>query len=139
MTGRLKELLITAGGENVAPKPIEDAVLSALNGAASHAILVGDRRKFLACLIALKSEVDPETLAPKEQLASGAMDFVRAVGSKAETLADVAKDELVAKAVQVCGPIRNIQLPTIPLKSFSVRKDFLELVECYTHNFAGSH
>ena len=47
------EILITAGGENVAPVPIEDAVKEQLP-CVSHCMVVGDRRKFLSILLTLK-------------------------------------------------------------------------------------
>ena len=47
------ELLITAGGENVAPVPIEDMVKEEL-GVISNCMLVGDRKKFLSMLVTLK-------------------------------------------------------------------------------------
>jgi hypothetical protein len=49
----VSELLITAGGENVAPVPIEDAVKEALP-CVSNCMLIGDRRKFLSILLTLK-------------------------------------------------------------------------------------
>jgi len=56
IVGRIKEILVTAGGENLAPVPLEDAVKAHLPGVA-HAVLVGDRRKFVACLLTLKVSV----------------------------------------------------------------------------------
>ena len=53
-----QELLITAGGENVAPVPIEDAVKRNLPEGVSNVMVLGDRRKFLSCLITLKVKVD---------------------------------------------------------------------------------
>ena len=47
------ELLITAGGENVAPVPIEDAVKEQLP-CVSNCVLIGDRRKFLSMLLTFK-------------------------------------------------------------------------------------
>jgi len=47
------EILITAGGENVAPVPIEDAVKEQLP-CISNCMLVGDSRKFLSILLTLK-------------------------------------------------------------------------------------
>ena len=54
ITGRKKDIIITAGGENIAPTPIEDAILSLLGPKAGHVLLIGDRRKFLTILIAPK-------------------------------------------------------------------------------------
>ena len=53
----LSELIITAGGENVAPVPIEDFVKEELP-VVSNCMLIGDKKKFLSMLIALK--VGPE-------------------------------------------------------------------------------
>jgi len=47
------EILITAGGENVAPVPIEDSVKEELP-IVSNCMLIGDKKKFLSLLITLK-------------------------------------------------------------------------------------
>ena len=78
VTGRLKELIITAGGENVAPIPIEETIKKELP-CISNAMVVGDRRKFLSCLLTIKVEVDSETMEPKEDLASASKDWCKEV------------------------------------------------------------
>ena len=56
ITGRKKDLIITAGGKNVSPAPIEEAIQR--SSIVSHALVLGDKRPFISALITL----DPDTL-----------------------------------------------------------------------------
>jgi len=51
ITGRKKDIIITAGGKNIAPKNIEGALKS--HDVVGEAVVIGDRRKFLSALITL--------------------------------------------------------------------------------------
>jgi len=90
VTGRIKELLITSGGENIPPFLIEDNIKNELPNLLSNVFLVGDRRKFLTCLMTLRVEIDPKTEVPTNRLTEEAIEFCRSVGSKAETVDDIA-------------------------------------------------
>ena len=52
--GRKKELLITAGGKNVAPTKIEHKLCE--SNFISQAVVIGDRERYLAALIAVDKE-----------------------------------------------------------------------------------
>jgi long-chain acyl-CoA synthetase len=54
ITGRKKDIIITAGGKNVAPKLLETGLRN--HPLVSEAVVVGDRRKFLTALLALDGE-----------------------------------------------------------------------------------
>ena len=61
----VQEILITAGGENVAPVLLEDNIKAELP-CVSQAMVVGDRRKFLSVLLTLKvGETPNKTRKPK--------------------------------------------------------------------------
>lgn len=101
ITGRKKELIITAGGENIAPVPIEDTVKECLP-CVSNCILIGDKRKFLSMLITLKVDVNMDTLEPTDNLTAVTVDWMKAQGSGATKVSDILdhKDAIVLKAIQ---------------------------------------
>lgn len=57
ITGRIKELIITAGGENIAPVPIEE-IFKFECPACSNILCVGENQRFMAALITFKVEID---------------------------------------------------------------------------------
>ncbi len=59
ITDRKKDLIITAGGENIAPQVIEGKLKSI--SVVAQAVVVGDRRKYLGGLLTL----DPARVAPR--------------------------------------------------------------------------
>ncbi|MFI9616070.1 AMP-dependent synthetase/ligase [Streptomyces sp. NPDC052023] len=79
ITGRKKEILITAGGKNMAPAPLENWLRS--HPLISHCLVLGDRRPYITALITLdadgithwrqmngKHPVPPELLVDDEEL-----------------------------------------------------------------------
>ena len=61
ITGRKKELIVTAGGKNVAPAALENTMRS--HPLISQVLVVGDQRPFVAALITLDAEMLPDWLA----------------------------------------------------------------------------
>uniref|UniRef100_A0A8C4I2X6 Long-chain-fatty-acid--CoA ligase ACSBG1 n=1 Tax=Dicentrarchus labrax TaxID=13489 RepID=A0A8C4I2X6_DICLA len=130
ITGRIKELIITAGGENVPPVPIEEAVKKELP-LISNAMLIGDKRKFLSMLLTLKCCSDTETMEPTEELSTEAAEVCRQLGSQATKVSDIigGKDKEVYRAIQeginrvnsaATSNAQRIQKWTILRKDFSV-------------------
>uniref|UniRef100_A0A8C9UF58 AMP-dependent synthetase/ligase domain-containing protein n=1 Tax=Serinus canaria TaxID=9135 RepID=A0A8C9UF58_SERCA len=85
VTGRIKDLIITAGGENVPPIPIEDAVKKELP-IVSNAMVIGDKKKFLSMFLTLKVN----------------QDFCQRSGSKATKVSEIVatRDEAIYRAIQ---------------------------------------
>lgn len=67
ITGRAKELIVTAGGENVAPALAEATLISAMP-AISRAFAVGDQKKFVSCLLVPYIDLDGNLIGPAKKI-----------------------------------------------------------------------
>ena len=85
ITGRKKEIIVTAGGKNVAPAVIEDRIRA--HPLIGECMVVGDRKPFIACLIT----IDPEFFPTWKKL-NGKPD--------AASVADLLQDADLLAAVQ---------------------------------------
>eukprot|EP01062_Namystynia_karyoxenos_P078788 TRINITY_DN8171_c0_g3_i1.p1 TRINITY_DN8171_c0_g3~~TRINITY_DN8171_c0_g3_i1.p1 ORF type:complete len:809 (+),score=261.72 TRINITY_DN8171_c0_g3_i1:94-2520(+) len=105
ITGRFKEIIIPAGGENVSPVPIEEAIKKdpSVSELVSNVMMVGDKRKYCVAIVSLKvvgaTGQDPGT----DQLTPGAQAVIAAAGGSAKTVPEAMGDmkciELIAKAI----------------------------------------
>jgi long-chain acyl-CoA synthetase len=73
ITGRKKEIIVTAGGKNVAPAVLEDRLRA--HRLVSQCMVVGDAQPYIACLITLDEESLPAWL---EQRGKGSMSLAEA-------------------------------------------------------------
>lgn len=105
ITDRKKDLLITAGGENIAPQVLEGH-LKAIP-VVGQAVVVGDRMKFLAALVTL----DPERFLTEAAVA----------GSPAKTMAEAASCDTFKKHLQKQIDEMNLKLARVQtIKKFVV-------------------
>jgi long-chain acyl-CoA synthetase len=133
ITGRKKEIIITAGGKNIAPKNIESALKN--HPLIGEAVVIGDRRKYLTCVISL----DPEATAKlmQEKGYSGKPEEVpeiRASIQKAvdEVNATLARVETVKKFAILSRPFAmetGELTPTLKVKRKNVHKNFSREIE----------
>jgi len=98
ITGRIKELLITEGGENIAPVPIESYINDFLPGL-SNVIMIGDKRKYNSCLVSLKTAVDVETDLPTNKLEGPALDVSPGVTTLEEAMEDATWQEYIQSGI----------------------------------------
>ena len=93
ITGRKKELIITAGGKNIAPAAIEGTI--ATSKYINQVFVIGDRRKFLSALVTLDDE-NVRAWADAEGIAYSSIDELTA-NEKVQNLIEV---EVAAKNAQ---------------------------------------
>lgn len=138
ITGRKKELIVTAGGKNVAPAVLEDKINSAFLVAAS--MVVGDNKPFIAALITLDHEAFP-LWAKNNGLPEGAKaaDYVNnpVVLAEIQRIVDAA-NESVSRAEQIrkftvlpnewTDPSGHMT-PSMKLKRSVIAKDFAGEIE----------
>ncbi|EGZ21346.1 hypothetical protein PHYSODRAFT_329312 [Phytophthora sojae] len=96
ITGRLNELIITSGGENIPPVLIENEIKAELP-ALANVMVIGEKRKYLTFLCSLRVEPDAVTGAPTDKLDKVALAVAKEIGSEATTVAEA----------QVCEKFRQ--------------------------------
>jgi len=138
ITGRKKELIITAGGKNVAPTQLEDPLRA--NPLVSQAVVIGDAKPFVSVLISLDEEMLPawlENNGVKEKLS---LDQAR---TNPVVLAEISRAiENVNKDFSTAESIRKFALlpsdlteksghltPSLKIKRASVTEDFGYLID----------
>jgi long-chain-fatty-acid--CoA ligase ACSBG len=103
ITGRIKELIITAGGENVAPVLIEDS-LKDICPIISNVMVIGDDKKYLTALITFKVEVDNSRgmSTPTKNLTPTVIDFLaeELKVTDVTTTDDAIKNETIMKYIE---------------------------------------
>jgi len=95
ITGRVKELIITGGGENIAPVPIEDKVKEYCCGL-GNVMMVGDQQKYCSMIVAAKVREDPGTGTATEELVGEALQ----IDPACKTVSEAQKSDLWKKHVQ---------------------------------------
>uniref|UniRef100_A0A1I8P2M2 long-chain-fatty-acid--CoA ligase n=1 Tax=Stomoxys calcitrans TaxID=35570 RepID=A0A1I8P2M2_STOCA len=88
ITGRSKEIIITAGGENIPPVHIENLIKKECDGI-SNAFLIGEQRKYLTVLVSIKTEMDKDTGAPLDELSHESLMWMKNLGVNHKTLSDI--------------------------------------------------
>jgi long-chain acyl-CoA synthetase len=103
ITGRSKEIIVTAGGKNVAPAPLEDVVRA--HPLVGQCLVVGDAKPFISALIALDPEALPSWLerhqrpadTPISDLVEDADVLAEVEAAVADANATVSKAESIKK------------------------------------------
>ncbi|XP_063685057.1 long-chain-fatty-acid--CoA ligase ACSBG2-like isoform X2 [Bolinopsis microptera] len=98
ITGRIKEIIITAGGENIAPIPIEDKVKQ-YAPIVSNCMVIGDKMKFLSLVCTLRC-VMSDAHEPLDELDWISLDQCRKLGSCAKTVSEALMDPLVLNNIK---------------------------------------
>lgn len=138
ITGRKKELIVTAGGKNVSPSQLEDVLRSDV--LISQAIVIGDQRPFVAALVTIDEETAPDWLRQHKldpEMSIKEMSQHPDIIAHVQTLVDKAND-----TVSRAESIREFRIttedftvesgqmtPSLKIKREVVTRDYEDLIE----------
>ncbi len=133
ITGRKKDIIITAGGKNITPKNIESGIKN--HPLVHEAVVIGDRRKYLSAVISPDVEACAKFI--KDKGLSGAPHELKEVHDAimemvATVNRDLARVEQVKKIKILPRPlsIEDGELtPTLKVKRAKVNEHFAELID----------
>ena len=137
LIGRKKDLIITAGGKNIAPQPIETAIAS--HPLVSTAVVVGEAHKFPAALIVPdplelvewakglgKDTTDPIALMSDPDLEAEILKHLQEVN---QALARVEQIKRIKILPEVWGPDSDVMTPTMKVKRAVVAQKYADAIE----------
>jgi long-chain acyl-CoA synthetase len=134
ITGRKKEILITAGGKNIAPKNIEASLKN--HPLISEAVVIGDRRKYLSCVVTLDPDactawakehgVNGESLHDHDKVIAEVQTAVDATNSEFARVEQIKKFRILPRSFTVeDGELT----PTLKVKRKKVYEHFSDEIE----------
>jgi long-chain acyl-CoA synthetase len=137
ITDRKKDLIVTAGGKNIAPQPIEAELKR--SGLVDNAVIIGDRRPYLVVLLSPNTEA-LEAWAESEGISYSSTEEITRHPKLAEAFAAVVEttNENLASYEQikkhsVLPLMLSIEdgtlTPTLKVKRRVVEKQYLDLIE----------
>jgi long-chain acyl-CoA synthetase len=122
ITDRKKDILVTAGGKNVAPQNLENALKSAK--LVSQALVVGDRRPYLVALISLDEE--EATGRPGGELESEVQEIVATVNRDRSRFEQIKKFAILPRDFSA---EEGEVTPTLKLKRRVAHENFADVIE----------
>ena len=137
ITDRKKSLIVTSGGKNIAPAPLENALITSVY--IEQVVAIGDKRNFISALIApnfealegyLKSK-GHDGLSPSEMVShQDALDLYNS--EVEERMVDFAKYEKIKKFT-VCDRLfeleRNELTPSLKIRRKAVNENFKDVID----------
>lgn len=138
ITGRKKELLVTAAGKNVSPAQLEDQIRA--DAIVSQVVVVGDNRPFVAALVTLDAETLPQWLearsipadTPISELVrrQDIIDHIQSVVDGANETVSRAESIRTFRLLETDFTIESGHLtPSMKIKRPTVLDDFSEVIE----------
>ncbi len=137
ITDRKKDIIITAGGKNISPSEIENELK--FSPFISDAVVIGDKRKFLSCLIMIDEEnvmkhaqdndipfSNFESLCKSEEIVALIDDEVNKVNKKFASVEQVKKFSLID--IQLTAEDDELT-PTMKLKRKFINQKYSDIIE----------
>ncbi|HEY0216731.1 MAG TPA: AMP-binding protein [Cellulomonas sp.] len=147
LTGRAKELIVTAGGKNVAPAVLEDRFRG--HPLVSQVVVVGDARPFIGALVTLDADMLPGWLAmhglpPMDVRTASESPDVLAALDRAATRANeaVSRAESIRKVRVLTTDFTEANgylTPSLKVKRALVLQDFADEVDALYVDTRGEH
>ena len=117
ITGRKKEIIVTAGGKNVAPALLEDRLRG--HPLVSQVVVVGDGKPFIGALVTIDAEALPGWLATHH------LPELDVAGAAAHPEVLAALDRAVARTNRAVSRAESIRKYTVLTTDFTIGNDYL--------------